>query len=173
MLNTLMPRTIRRIREDGLVALIDRFGRVLGDGVPGREREWATAVEKALTCLKRALRQHLAAARVPDGVFAEVDDTRPTLARQAEEVCQTYDTLLKQSSALLRKTRRATEAFSSNPDPIGTAAPCTGRNGTAGVVDFGVIRQQGEKLLASLRQNKDAETQLILESINTDIGVGD
>jgi hypothetical protein len=173
MLNMLMPRPTRRVRDNGLVASIDRFARALAENVPGREREWATAVKDALGVLETALHQHLVTARVPDGIFAEVDDTRPTLARQTEELCQAYDKLLEQCSALLKETQRATEAFSSPPDPIGTTAPCTGRSCAAGVVDFGAIRQQGENLLASLRQNKDAETQLILESINTDIGVGD
>jgi len=39
-----------------------------------------------------------------------------------------------------------------------------------GVADFGAIR---EHLLAGLEVNKEAETKLVLESINTDIGVGD
>jgi hypothetical protein len=173
MLNMIMPMPIRRTREEVLAAPIDRFARALADDVPGREREWAMEVKVALTGVETALRQHLATIRVPDGVFAVVDDTRPTLARQAEELCQAYDSLLAQASALLKETHRATEAFSPAPDPIGTTAPCAARCSAAGIVDFGAIRQQGEKLLASLRQNKDAETQLILESVNTDIGVGD
>jgi hypothetical protein len=47
------------------------------------------------------------------------------------------------------------------------------RADNGGVLDFGSIRQQVEQFVAGLQTNRHAETQLVLESINTDIGVGD
>ena len=66
--------------------------------VPGRERDWAEGVMDALARLETALRQHRAGAKAPDGPLAEVDETRPTLARQADELRKDHDEFLAQSS---------------------------------------------------------------------------
>jgi hypothetical protein len=60
----------------------------------------------------------------------------------------------------------AAQAFQPAADP----SPTTG---AGGVADFGAIRHQAEQLLADLQENKEAETKLVLDSVNTDIGVGD
>jgi hypothetical protein len=39
--------------------------------------------------------------------------------------------------------------------------------------DAVAIREKAEQLIAELQKNKDAGTKLLLESVNTDIGVGD
>jgi hypothetical protein len=145
---------------------LEPLEQALAAAVPGREREWASAVGEALSRVESALRQHQAAARAPDGLFAEVDEARPTLARQADRLRIDHDSLLNQARVLREEVRRAAEAFQPVPN---RTAPRAG----AGVVQFGAIRQQGEALLARLQGNKDAETKLILESINTDIGAGD
>jgi hypothetical protein len=43
----------------------------------------------------------------------------------------------------------------------------------AAIPDFGAIRQCTARLVESLRRHKEAETKLLLETLNTDIGVGD
>ena len=42
-----------------------------------------------------------------------------------------------------------------------------------GIPDFGVLRQEGQGLAAALKQHGEAETDVTLESVSTDIGVGD
>jgi hypothetical protein len=155
-----------RRKPEALVAALDRSRQALAADVPGHEREWAEKVEAALAGVEQALRQHMAVAATPDGVFAEVDDTRPTLARQADVLCQEHGDLLKQVLALREEVRRTAAAFQ-------PAAGPTAKTAAGGVADFGVLRQQAEKLLAGLEQNKEAETKLVLESVTTDIGVGD
>ncbi|HEY7155368.1 MAG TPA: hypothetical protein VH575_15505 [Gemmataceae bacterium] len=68
--------------------------------------------------------------------------------------------------ALSEEVQHAAEAFQPATDPYPTTR-------AGGVADFGTIRQQAEQLLAALQENKKAEMKLVLESINTDIGVGD
>jgi len=160
-----LPSQPRR-KEDALVVSAERLRQALATDVPGHEREWAVTVGEALARVETALRQHRTSAKAPDGPLAEVDETRPTLARQADELCSEHSDLLKQFVALHEEVQRAAEAFK-------PAADARAQTGTAGVPDFSAIRQQAEQLLAGLQQNKDAETKLVLESVNTDIGVGD
>jgi hypothetical protein len=81
-------------------------------------------------------------------------------------VIYTYDDFLTQILALHEDVRCTTEVFQAVADR--SMQPDAG-----GVVDFSIIRQQAKQVLAGLQENKQAETKLVLESINTDIGVGD
>ena len=155
-----------RTKDDALALSLDPLRQALAAAVPGHEREWAEDVGEALARVEAALRQHRAGAKAPDGLLAEVDETRPTLARQADELRSDHDDFLVQVRALREEVRRAAEAFQPATDP-------TAKTGAGGVADFGAIRQQAEQLMAGLQQNRDAETRLVLESVNTDIGVGD
>jgi hypothetical protein len=161
--NTQLPP---RRKVDALDPSLDALQAALAADVPGREREWAQAVGDTLTRVEAALRQRRWAAEAPDGLLAEVDETRPTLARQADELRSELDEFMKRIAPLRDETARAVEAF----QPLTTTSA---RPASSGIVDFGAIRQQGEQLLAGLRENEDEEAKLILESINTDIGAGD
>jgi hypothetical protein len=123
-------------------------------------------VEEALARVITAVRHHLAFARAPDGLLAEVDETRPTLGRQAHELRCGYADFLTDFRALREEVRRAALAFQPATDPFPTTR-------IDSVVDFGAIRRQGEQLLARLQGNRDAEAKLVLETFNTDLGAGD
>jgi hypothetical protein len=41
------------------------------------------------------------------------------------------------------------------------------------VPDFGALRQQLEEFAAALKHHRDEEAGLVIESVTTDIGVGD
>jgi hypothetical protein len=161
-----IPHSPPRMKDDALALSLDQLRLAIATDVPGRQREWAEAVEDALASVEKALRQHRAAAKAPDGLLAEVDETRPTLARQADGLRSDHDEFLAQVLALRKELQRAAEAF--RPANIPSIMTLAG-----GVPDFGAIRQQAEQLVAALQENKEAETKLVLESVNTDIGVGD
>jgi len=144
-----------RPREDALLLSLDRLDQILTADSAGREQEWAEAVGGALAGLEATLRRHRAAARRPDGPLAEVDETRPTLARQADELRSDLDDFLQQLLALRQQVRDTAEAYPS------------------GSVDFAGIRQQAEQFLIGLHEKRETETKLVLESVNTDIGTGD
>jgi hypothetical protein len=77
-----------------------------------------------------------------------------------------HDEFLAQILSLRREVQRAVDVFQPAGEP-------SGKTGAGGVTDFGAIRRQAEQLMTGLRVNKETETKLILESVNTDIGVGD
>jgi hypothetical protein len=153
-------------KNDALELSVDQMQQALAEKVPGRESDWTAAVEEALSRVEAALRQHRAAAREPDGLLAEVDETRPTLARQADRLRTDHDAFLKDVLALREEVGRAAGAFR----PV---AHHSTPQAAAGVVQFSAIREQAEVLLARLRKHEEAETKLVLESINTDIGTCD
>jgi hypothetical protein len=155
-----------RREHDALALSLDRLRQALAADVPGHQREWSKRVGDALARVETALRQHRAVAKAPDGLLAQVDETRPTLARQADELRSDHDDFLVQVRALREQVRRTVEAFT-------TSAALSAKTRAGGVADFGAIRRHADQLLSGLQQNKDAETQLVLESVNTDIGVGD
>jgi hypothetical protein len=129
---------------------------------------WTENVAKAIAKIQKKLRQHTAAAQEADGLFSEVDDTRPTLARQTDELRREHSNLLGQLLALREEVSRAKQAIAAN---------AKGSSLQPGSVpqlpNLGAIRQGTEKLLAELEQNMKAERALLMESVNTDIGVGD
>jgi hypothetical protein len=150
-------------REDALALSLDHLHQALAADSAGCGRNWAQAVGDALANLEAALRQHRKAARRPDGPLAEVDQTRPTLARQADEVCSDYDELLRQLLALREQVQEAAEASRASSSPT-TAG---------GLVEISAVRERAEQILAGLQKNRQDETNLVLESVNTDIGAGD
>jgi hypothetical protein len=155
-----------RRKGDALVLSLDQLRSTIASEIPGRQREWAEAVENALASVESALRQHRAAAKDPDGLLSEVDENRPALARQASGLRSDHGDLLAQVLALRKELRRAAEAF----QPTTVRSPTTL---AGGVPDFGAICQQAKQLVTAVQANNEAETKLVLESVNTDIGVGD
>ncbi len=155
-----------RNKNDALLMAMERLRQALAADVPGRECAWGETVGDALAQLEQGLRAHVEASEAPDGLPTEVDQTRPTLARQTDKVCQDQDQLLEQIAALRKEVAAVTSAF----EPA-AGVPAQAR--TAVVPDFGALRQHAEQLLADLQQNREAEANLILDSVDTDIGVGD
>jgi hypothetical protein len=154
-----------RMKHDALELSLNRLSQAVVADMTGQERWWTEAVGTALACVETALRQHRAAAKAPDGLLAEVDETRPTLARQADGLRSDHDDFLAQVRALRDELRCVT---------IAAFRCATDREArTEWIVNICTIRQMTANLLTGIQENKEAETKLVLESINTDIGVGD
>jgi hypothetical protein len=162
-----VPSLSRRPKDDFLTRTADRLCQVLAEAVLGREQQWAEAVGTALTEVEKSLRQYQVAAATPDGPLAEVDQTRPTLRRQSAAWRHDLAKLLDQCLALEDEVRHAAQAFRPTADTL------LERTGTEGIPVFGAIRQRVEEWVAGLRQIKEDEAAMVLESVNTDIGVGD
>jgi len=170
---TIEREQARRASKDTWNESMEQLESALAVHVPGRERDWAETVNNAVAAVERALRQHHAIGRDADGLFAEVDETRPTLAREAMEVRQDHDVLLERCIALREEVRRAVEAFTLTPNPLTQGDAATKPTPVGGVPDFGAIRRQAEELLELMLATRQAEAKLVLESVNHDIGVGD
>jgi len=118
----------------------------------------------ALAQVEPALRQHRALTRSQDGLVAKEDETRPTITRQADRLCSEHDLLLVQVRALRDAVRSAVEG-------LATESPLQGDGSQSS--NLLALRKQADDVLTALEANREAETDLVLESVNTDIGVGD
>jgi hypothetical protein len=142
------------VEDDSLVLSLEQLRQALAGDASGRVREWAQTLGQALAHAEDGLRRHLATAESPEGPLAEVEKAQQSFARQTNDVCKGFSNLLQQSSTLRKELRSAAA------DP--TAAP-----------EVREIRRRVEQFLSSLQRAKEAETMLILDSVNTDVGVGD
>jgi len=166
-----MPTT--QVRQDVLVQPIEAMEHALEMGYPGREGEWSEAVIAGFVNVGQALRLHAAAVEGPDGLFAKVDLTRPTLGRRVNQLRRDHRELQQRTRDLQERLQLAAQAFQPDPDTLDRALPSPVPAGPLAVADFGAIRNDIMQLLTDLRHHLDEEAKLILDSVNTDIGVGD
>ncbi len=159
--------------NDAPLLFVDRLEEALGSDVPGREREWGEQVGGALAGVEVSVRQHAASVEAPDGMYAQVDLSRPTLARQVSELRQEHRDLVQQAGLLQNEVRRAAKLFESRTQPIGPASTLPEPAGVHAIPDFGAIRQRVERFIVALHRHLEVENALILESVTSEIGVGD
>jgi hypothetical protein len=158
--------------QDALIEPLEELHQDLAAEIPGREREWAEDMSRSVARLRGALHRRQAAAAAPDGLFAQVDLTRSTLARQVGALRQRLAELLEQANSLHRELNAAAEAFLPAAAPP-QASPLPPPAASRAIPDFSALRREAEQLLEALGQYREEETRLILESVNTEIGVGD
>ncbi|SRR5579883_2078290 len=173
MVQPAMPSQPRDNKDAALLRSIEELRRVLATEVSGRQRAWADDVGRGLARVEQGLRQHLSQAQTPDGPFAEVDDTRPSLVRQAHELCREEGDLLEQCLALEKEVQWAANAFAPSTDTFDQTATGPKGTGVGGVPDFGALRERVERFLDGVQKAKETEAGLVLESVNTDLGAGD
>jgi len=141
-----------RQEHDDLLTAMHRLEAALAAAAPGREQAWNARVLSELSGVQEALARHVASAEAPQGIFAEIDLSRPTLSRRVERLRQEHAELICQADAL----RKRIEPGGPDERP-----------------DFADIRQRAAWLLRALRHHQALETDLIFESFCTDIGAGD
>ncbi len=156
---------------DVLLAPAEELETVLAARAPGRERDWADAVDAALGRVEEALRRHVADTDTAGGLFTHVDLTRPTLVRQVSTLRQEHTSFLQRAGELRYEVKHAARAFAGAPAGGTGRLPAPAGPGT--VPDFGSLRQRLEEFAAALKHHRAEETGLVLESVTTDIGVGD
>jgi ABC-type transporter Mla subunit MlaD len=138
-----------------------RLEHVLASKAAGREYQWSASVADALGQVREAMDR-----RPADPTSTTVDDTRPTLARQADELRQTFSDCLVRAESLHLEIKRVAHQFAPK-------ARAKVRDQAGGIPDFTDIRQRAADLLSCLQNVREDEANLVLESVNTDIGVGD
>jgi septation ring formation regulator EzrA len=162
-----MLRTTTCNHPDALEQAIEDLKHSLTYRMAGQESQWTDKVAKAIASILKKLRQHTATAQAVDGLFAEVDVTRPTLIRQTDKLRREHSNLLGQLLALREEVHRTKQMITAN------TKNSSQQNRLPQSPDLGAIRRGAEKLLGELQLNMNAETALVMESVNTDIGVGD
>jgi hypothetical protein len=160
--------------NDPLHQAAGRLRAALAEPFAGRERDWSASVGQALLEVECELRSRCARNQEKDGPLAALDATRPTLLRQWSGLCHEYRELAERGQRLRVEASRAAEAF----QPVGEAleeatAPTPVPPVSTGVPVLGSLRARAEQLLVPLEKNRVMETALVLESVTTDIGVGD
>ncbi|MBL8795581.1 MAG: hypothetical protein JNM56_16870 [Planctomycetia bacterium] len=158
---------------DPLADLLDQFRSLIGEHVGEDDHGWAGRIWYALGRLERELQRHLEHAKSPDGLAAEVDQTRPTLVRQQEKLQQEYRNHLEQCLALKWEMYRLAQPDRDADTDLGKTPPPDMEFGPTGRLDFTALRERLEQFLDRLEEFQKQEAGLVLESVTTDIGAGD
>jgi len=166
-----------RTKSDQLLRRVDTLQASLERAAPGQERDWTDCVRKALSGVETALEEHRLTTEGPDGLCSELREpsvgTDPGRVRVIHGLCQEHAQLSALAKSMHDPIESALLAFQKEPIPpdrliIPPMPPVTHT-----IPDFGEIRRQGEQFIASLRKHCEAEAKLLLETVNTDVGVGD
>jgi hypothetical protein len=165
--------TCTQIGEDVLVQPLEALEQALGAEFPGHEREWLDQVGTSLSNVEQAFAIHRAGAEGPGGLFAKVDLTRPTLVRQVSHLRREHSELLDKAQSLHRDLESSAQAFAPAGDVLAASSPLPEPAPGGTVANFNALRQEIGQFVTALHQHASAETNLLLESVNTDIGVGD
>jgi len=153
-----------------MLDVLDDLEQAVAGAVPGQERAWAERVGQSLARVEGVLRHHAAEAEAPAGLFARVDLTRPSFARQVGTLRHEHEDFLVRAAALQREAEAATRAFQP-PDAGQTALPEPARAGA--IPDFNALRRDAQQFLAALRHHYELENDLVQETVTMDIGAGD
>jgi hypothetical protein len=158
--------------HDTLIQPLEQLKQALAEAAPGREREWAKDTSRPVALLVQALVRRQAAAAGSDGPFAGVDLTRSTLVRQVSALREQLSALLEKTRCLHADLNAAAEAFLPAGGSL-TANPLPPLPTSRAIPDFGDLRRAAEQLVQALNRYLEEETKLVLDSVNTEIGVGD
>lgn len=141
-------RTRREL--DDLVAAMQRLDAALASPAPSRERRWASRINQELSLVRESLEAHILSAEGPNGLFGELDLTRPTVANRLAQLRYEHSRLLEMAAEL-----------------------CSCLEPDGGLPDYSSLRSQAAEFLTALRRHHAAEVDLVFECFWTDLGVGD
>jgi hypothetical protein len=137
----------------GILERPERLEAALNAPVVGREQEWVRDLADVLTDLEHALLRHTIDSAVPSGVFAEVDTTRRGLVNQITALRGKLTTLLEQTAKLNDSAQQVAQL---EPDP-----------------NFGELGSRAAEILHGVRELLNGEVDVVMESVNMDLGAGD
>jgi hypothetical protein len=106
-------------------------------------------------------------------MYAQVDLTRPTLARQVSELRQEHKDFVQRARLLEKEVQNAAKLFERPAEARVSTSRLPEPAGVQAIPDFGILRQRAQEFIHALQHHLDVENALILESVTTDIGVGD
>jgi hypothetical protein len=160
-----------RPNQEPLSIVTELVFQTLADRVPGRERDWAHGLARALERAETALAYHLAALEEPEGDFAKLETG--TAVRQAANIYQSQAKILREWDNLRIDAEQAAAAFTDRASSARRISGSTNQASWREIPDFGILRKRANELLDRLRDSCAAELRLVMDGVNTDIGGGD
>jgi hypothetical protein len=158
--------TVAPAPNESLRHSMQRLERALAAKTAGREYQWSASVADALAQMQQEIQRKRAETATPDKLAEEIDMTRPSLVRRVEALHRDFADCLERATSLYTEVKDVTRSFSPREKGKEVAR-------TRPIPDFGELRRRAADLLESLKRDQETEAKLILESMNTDIGVGD
>jgi len=139
--------------RDELPDLLRQVEMALPAVVPGVAQAWLERILEQLRIIRQSLGEHSGGAGIPDRFTADIDLPSPALVRRSQKLSREHAELVVQIRMLLVLIEH--------------------EGGADNTSQFNLIRRRVELLLKSLRQHEVLETDLLHESLCTDIGIGD
>jgi uncharacterized protein YukE len=161
------------VSEDPFQQTLEQLAQALAQECAGQEGTWARQLGAVLADVEQALGRHTQAIEGPNGSLSKVDLTRPTLLRRVGDVRQQHRTLQEALKELRGELGRAAEAFERHAHPGLANEALPPLKGPDAVPDFGAVRRRAEEIVSALRKLEEEEADLLLETVNMDLGAGD
>ncbi len=159
-------------RTDNLMTAILELERVLGSQGQGQGAD----LNRALARLEEAARRHAAALGEPDGLIGPMDRPRipsPGLDRSTRHLREQLVHILEAIRGLRTKARAQGQAPAVNPDPATLAGALPVAPEAGAVADHGALILRARQLAQTLEDFENREADVVLETVNTDVGAGD
>jgi hypothetical protein len=148
------------VKSDVLTVPLDELESVLESHTFEPPLGWARHYRDVLRNLSRALRQHIANTESAGGALTTLkQQTLATLDHSVHQLRLDHIELLNTASELYWIAQAL-----SDPHP----EECAGKT-----MDGEMAREAGGKLLRRVHEHQEAERKLLMDTINTDLGVGD
>lgn len=122
----------------------------LEQALAGQAQDLGRQMDADLSSVREILRRHTAAAEGPDGLFSEIDQERPTLARTVAKLRQEHIELQHHAAALHQLVHEEPNAL-----------------------DLADLRRRVTALAGALRHHQEVEMDAVFDTINLDLGTGD
>jgi len=150
---------------DVLDRSLDELELVLAEEQPEPSPAWARRYRDVLSELAQTIRQHVKSTESSGGALAILaspkQETAATLEHAVRNLRLDHIELMNSACELYLNVQRFAEH--SLPENTEIAADS----------DMAAARQAGEKLLHRLHEHQETERKLLMDTINTDVGVGD
>jgi len=162
--------------RDDFMGAVDRLEQALSTLGTDTGSCRTPAVDRALAEVEEAARRHAETLLPADGSLVQIDRPllpSPGVDRRAEALKQELESLRAEAGTL----RQRADSLESPPNPqqdpttLAGALPVAPELGA--VPDFSVFCARARQLLHALQHYEEEEADLILKSVNTDIGAGD
>jgi hypothetical protein len=153
------------IKGDVLDASLDELESVLAPDQSEASAAWARRYRNILGELAQTIRGHITSTESPGGALSTLESpkqqTAATLEHAVHKLRLDHIELMNNTCELYLNVQRLADHCAANGSEIAADA------------ELSAARQAGDKLLHRLHEHQEAERKLLMDTINTDVGVGD